>query len=60
MLTLNKVYNFYVEEDAHLVVNGLVGGKRTVLRFSIAQEVFDYAVAPVLHQLFNFPVVAIV
>ncbi len=27
ILLLNKMYNFYVEEDAHLVVNGLTAGK---------------------------------
>ncbi len=60
MLTPNKVYNFYVEEDAYLVVNGLTGAKRTVQRFAIAQEMLDHAVAPVLRQVFKLPVFAIV
>ncbi len=56
MLTLNKVYNFYVEEDAHLIVIGLTGGKRTVQRFPIVQRMFNFAVTPVLRQIFKLPV----
>ncbi len=56
MLTLNKVYNIYVEEDAHLIVNGLTGGKRTVQRLPIVQRMFNFAVTPVLRQIFKLPV----
>ncbi len=51
------MYNFYVEEDAHLVVNDLTAGKKAVLCLPIAFRIFDFAVTPVLRPLFKFPVV---
>ncbi len=60
ILLLNKMYNFYVGEDAHLAVNGLTARKRNVQHLPIAQRMFDLAAAPVQRQMFKLHFFAIV